>query len=304
MKYLVIGAGGTGGALAGYLAAGNKDVTLIARGLHLKAIQEKGLTILEGNNEKNIPVKALSEERYQEKADTIFVCVKYYSLKEIYSIIEHSCHENTIVIPVLNIFGSGEVMSSKLKSLQVLNGCIYIASQIESPGIISRSGEIFRVVFGRLDGKTDDKRLIQIEKDLDESGITPILSNNVRRDTLQKFSFVSPMAAAGTYLDGDAKLFKNDINARAIYIECVKEISNLGKAMDIELPENIVAINLKIMDDLDDDFTSSMQKDIKKGGNSEIDGLVFEVIRLGEKYNVELPTYNKIGSYLTTQSIL
>ncbi len=304
MKYLIIGAGGTGGAIAGYLSAANKDVTLIARGGHLKAIQENRLTIIEGKNKKVIPVKALAEAEYSEEADVIFLCVKYYSIKETYDLIKRSCHEKTIVIPVLNIFGTGERMAPDFEPIQVLNGCIYIASQIESPGIISRSGEIFRVVFGKLDGKTDDEKLIKIEKDLKDSGIIPILSNNIKKDTLQKFSFVSPMAAAGTYLDGNAKLFKTDLSARAIYSECVKEISILGKAMDIELPENIIEINLKIMDDLDDDFTSSMQKDIKKGGNSEIDGLVFEVIRLGEKYNVELPTYCRIGAYLANQPIL
>ena len=42
-KFLIIGTGGVGGSIAGFLALAGKDVTCIARGKHLKAIREKGL---------------------------------------------------------------------------------------------------------------------------------------------------------------------------------------------------------------------------------------------------------------------
>ena len=45
MKYLIIGAGGTGGVTGYYMKKAGKDVTLIARGEHLKKIQKQGLTL-------------------------------------------------------------------------------------------------------------------------------------------------------------------------------------------------------------------------------------------------------------------
>ena len=45
MKYLIIGAGGTGGSIGAYMTEAGKDVTLIARGLHLKKMQEEGLAM-------------------------------------------------------------------------------------------------------------------------------------------------------------------------------------------------------------------------------------------------------------------
>ena len=82
MKYVVIGAGGTGGAIGGFLAKAGKDVTLIARGAHLSKMQEKGLAFetVEGNF--TVPVKACTMEEYQETPDVIFVCVKGYSLED------------------------------------------------------------------------------------------------------------------------------------------------------------------------------------------------------------------------------
>lgn len=66
-------------------------------------------------------------------------------------------------------------------------------------------------------------------------------------------------------------------------------------AMGVGLPENIVKINLQIMDDFAPTATASMHWDIRSGKQSEVDGLVYEVVRLGEQYHLELPVYEKIA---------
>ena len=87
MQYAIIGAGGTGGTLAAYLTKGGADVTLIARGGHLAAIQESGLVIdrtwltPEADEFLTVPIKAMTVEDYQascaaRKPDVVFVCVK------------------------------------------------------------------------------------------------------------------------------------------------------------------------------------------------------------------------------------
>ena len=85
MKYAIIGAGGTGGTLGFYLTKAGKDVTLIARGSHLEAMQKQGLTMrqLWDGKEESIPVKACRMEEYTEQPDVILVCVKGYSLTDL-----------------------------------------------------------------------------------------------------------------------------------------------------------------------------------------------------------------------------
>lgn len=76
MKYAIIGAGGTGGTLGFYLTKAEKDVTLIARGSHLEAMQKQGLTMrqLWDGKEETIPAKACRMEEYTEQPDVILVC--------------------------------------------------------------------------------------------------------------------------------------------------------------------------------------------------------------------------------------
>ncbi|MDO4299649.1 MAG: 2-dehydropantoate 2-reductase [Lachnospiraceae bacterium] len=301
MNYLVIGAGGTGGCVAGYLAHAGKDVTLIARGKHLEAIRAEGLTIKRLHDTLHTFVNAVTELEYTErgqKADVVFVCVKGYSLESVYGLLRAASHEKTVIVPILNIYGTGDRIAEVFPELEVLNGCIYIAGEIVRPGVLKLSGDIFRIVYGRRDGNTDLPVLHQIERDLEESGITPILSANVRRDTFQKYSFVSPMAAVGAYFHSNAGDAKRPGAVRELFIECIREIDALANAMGIPFEVDIVETNLKIMDDLEDSCTASMQKDLEKGGDTEMDGLIFEVVRMGKKYRVPVPAYEKITAKL------
>ncbi|MDY3919723.1 MAG: ketopantoate reductase family protein [Candidatus Limivivens sp.] len=299
MNYLVIGAGGTGGCIAGYLAKAGKAVTLIARGDHLESIRANGLVIERLQDTLRIPVAAMTEQEYvsrKRKADVIFVCVKGYSLESIYDLLEKASHEKTVIIPILNIYGTGEKLAKVFPKQEVLNGCIYIAGEIRTPGVLKMSGDIFRIVYGRVDGDSSSPVLRQIAEDLGDSGITPVLSENIRRDTFQKYSFVSPMAAVGAFCGSNAGDAQKPGKVREMFISCVMEIRELAEAMGIPFSVDIVKTNLQIMDDLAAECTASMQKDLAKGGKTEMDGLIFEVVRMGKQYGVPVPVYEQIAA--------
>lgn len=301
MKYVIIGAGGTGGAIGGFLSKAGKDVTLIARGNHLAAMKEKGLHFETPDGDFTVPVKACTMEEYEETPDVVFVCVKGYSLQDTIPFIKKIADSHTIVIPILNIYGTGGRMQKLIPDIPVTDGCIYIAAEIKEPGTILMSGTIFRVVFGLRQGTSPQIKetvtpvLTTICHDLEESSITPILSPQIEKDALQKFSFVSPMAAAGSFYNAQAFVFQMKGQFRSTFISLIEEIKAISDAMGVSLPENIVEINLKIMDDLAPTATASMHRDIRDGKQSELDGLVFEVIRLGQKYGVPTPVYEMIA---------
>ncbi|HIS62605.1 MAG TPA: 2-dehydropantoate 2-reductase [Candidatus Scybalomonas excrementigallinarum] len=297
MKYLIIGAGGTGGSIGGFLANAKKDVTLIARGAHLHAMEEHGLsfeTTRKGNFTVN-PIKVCDMEHYEEKADVIFVCVKGYSLEDTIPFIKKASHEKTIVIPLLNIYGTGKKLQEQLPEVLVTDGCIYIVGEIKEAGKILQSGDIFRIVYGVRNKEEFRPELEAIKQDLEDAGIDVILSDNIQKDALQKFSFVSPMAACGAYYDVRVEEVQKEGDIRSTFIALIEEINEIAKAMNISLPENIVEINLEIMDQLAPNASASMQRDIWAGKASEIDGLVYEVVRLGKKYGVPTPMYDKVA---------
>ena len=142
MKYVVIGAGGTGGCLGGFLAEHGHDVTLIARNRHLEEIRRNGLILKSCSlGERQIrSVKACTMEEYSDTPDVVFVCVKFYSLEETIPFLQRIASENTLVIPILNIFGTGGILERSCPAPVILDGCIYIYSMIEAPESLSSRG--------------------------------------------------------------------------------------------------------------------------------------------------------------------
>jgi 2-dehydropantoate 2-reductase len=303
-KYTIIGTGGTGGAIGGYLAKAGKDVTFIARGDKLKAMQEHGLKVIRPKDEFVIdPIKASTLEEFQGKADVIFVCVKGYSIDAIIPELQRISDSNTIIIPILNIFGTGGEMQKHFPDTLVTDGCIYVAAQIKEPGCIQMNGDILRVIFGVRDKADYRDELKEIESDLIESGIEGILSDDIAKDALLKFSYVSPQGACGLYYGVAAGEIQKSGEIRDCFSQLIHEIDDLANAMDIHFEEDIVKRNLAILDSLAPSATTSLQRDVASGSASEIDGLIYEVVRLADKYVVEAQTYRKIAESLKEKGV-
>lgn len=306
MKYLVIGAGGTGGSIGAYMTEAGKDVTLIARGEHLKKMQQQGLrmeTTAKGDYTV-YPIQVRDMGHYEEQPDVIFVCVKGYSLQEVVPFIRRVAKESTIVIPILNIYGTGGKLQEQLPELLVTDGCIYIAGEVKEPGTILLKGNIFRIVFGVRNPEELRPELFQIAKDLQESGIDGVLSDNIRRDALQKFAYVSPMAACGLYYHVSAGEIQKTGEPRDTFVKLMKEVDALAVAMEVPFLVDIVTTNLQILDALTPEASTSMQRDIYAGKSSEIDGLIYEVIRMGQQYGVPTPVYEMVAKKAREDGLL
>lgn len=306
LKYMVIGAGGTGGAAGSYLAHAGLDVTFIARGKHLEAMRSSGLRVIRPHDEFTVgDLRAFSTEEYLQQAadtaapDVIFVCVKGYSVEETIPFIREAASADTVVIPILNLYGTGSRMQADLPDNMVTDGCIYVASEIQSPGVILMKGYILRIVFGlrREDaGRSEEFNdlFCRIRNDLTEAGIECIVSDNIERDALRKFSYVSPQGACGLRYGIPAGPMQHPGEERDCFAGLVSEIQLLAGAMGIDFGEDMVAVNLSILDGLSASATTSLQRDIAAGRSSEIDGLIYEVVRMGSRYGVTLPIYEDI----------
>ena len=303
LKYLIAGTGGVGGSIAAFLSLSGKDVTCIARGEHLAAIRGNGLQLhsdLKG--EHCLKVAAFTAEEFQGKADVIFVCVKGYSVDSITELIKRASHERTVVIPILNVYGTGPRIGQLVPHVTVLDGCIYIVGFVSGPGEITQMGKIFRLVFGaRPQQGVAPERLETIADVLRKAGIKADISDDINRDTFIKWSFISAMACTGAYHDVPMGPLQHPGAERDTFIGLSKESSEIGRKMGITYAEDPIGYNLKVIDKLDPDSTASMQKDIARGHESEVQGLLFDMITAAEEQGIDVPTYREVAKKFIKQ---
>ena len=293
LKYLIAGTGGVGGSIAAFLALAGKDVTCIARGGHLAALRENGLKLhsdLKGEHTLAVPAytaeeyAALASSADAYKADVIFVCVKGYSVDSITELIRHAAHKDTVVIPILNVYGTGPRIQRLVPGVTVLDGCIYIVGFVSGKGEITQMGKIFRLVYGaHKDTIVSRETLAAIQRDLQESGIKTDMS------------FISAMAVTGAYYDVPMGEVQKPGKVRDTFIGLSQESAALGRKLGIGFEEDIVAYNLKVIDKLAPESTASMQKDMARGHQSEVQGLLFDMIAAAEEQNIDIPTYRMVA---------
>ena len=294
MKYLIAGTGGVGGSIAGFLSLAGKDVTCIARGAHLQAIQKDGLKLKSDlKGEHTLVIPTMNAEEFNGKADVIFVCVKGYSVDSITDLIKRASHEKPVVIPILNV-------QRLVPGVTVLDGCIYIVGFVSGTGEITQMGKIFRLVYGAHKGTQVAPGIMEaIQKDLQESGIKAEISPDINRDTFVKWSFISAMAVTGAYYDVPMGEVQKPGKVRDTFIGLSTESAALGRKLGVEFPEDPVSYNLKVIDKLDPDSTASMQKDLARGHESEIQGLLFDMIAAAEEQGIDIPTYRMVAEKFT-----
>ncbi len=305
LKYLIAGTGGVGGSIAAFLALAGKNVTCIARGEHLAAIRENGLQLhsdLKGEYALRVPAytaeeyTALVSTSADYKADVIFVCVKGYSVDSITELIKSAAHEHTVVIPILNVYGTGPRIQRLVPGVTVLDGCIYIVGFVSGRGEITQMGKIFRLVYGAHRSTIVSRETLEaVQRDLQESGIKAEISDDINRDTFVKWSFISAMAVTGAYYDVPMGEVQKPGEVRNTFIGLSQESAALGRKLGIAFKEDIVEYNLKVIDKLAPESTASMQKDMAKGHQSEVQGLLFDMITVAEEQGIEVPTYRMVA---------
>ena len=152
MKIVIYGTGGVGGYFGARLHQAGNEVIFIARGKHLKAIQQNGLQLTSylGNYTAH-PVIAKKEITSIKNIDLILICVKAWQLEEAASKIKSVISKNTMVIPLLNGVTIIDTLISTIDKKNLLGGLCKVVSRIEDYGKISHDSYEPTIVFGELD---------------------------------------------------------------------------------------------------------------------------------------------------------
>jgi len=138
MDIVIYGIGGVGGYFGARLAQAGNNVTFIARGKHLEAIQQKGLQLKSNKGDYLVyPANVTSTISEVKNIDLILICVKTWQLEAIAEKIKPVLNEKTMVISLLNGVENADILCKKLAKKNILGGLCKVVSKVEGFGIIN-----------------------------------------------------------------------------------------------------------------------------------------------------------------------
>jgi len=299
MKIAMMGSGGVGGFFGGRLAHAGYDVSFVARGAHLAAMRERGLTI-ENEPQGNIQVprvRATDDPAAIGPVDIVVVSVKLWDTEKAARQIRPLLGPRTGVLSLQNGVVKDDILRRELGEAPVMGGVGYVATHISRPGVIHQVGTMQRIVLGEYDGRRSERAELLVEA-LKKSGVTAELSGDVRRAIWEKFVFLSALAGTTTAMRTTIGPIRQNPRTRAFLLDLMREAVAVGRAHGVALPEDYAEQRLAFADGLPADMTSSMHHDLERGNPLEVEWLSGAIVRLGEAKGVPTPANRAVWDVL------
>jgi 2-dehydropantoate 2-reductase len=305
MKVCVFGAGAIGGWLGVHLGQAGCELSAVARGAALQALQERGMRLEQAGEAKAAAVRASANPAELGRQDLVILTVKAPAMAQVAKAIGPLLGPETIVLTAMNGvpwwffqgFG-GPLSGTRLKAIDPdgsiaaaipsrhIIGCVVHAScSLAGPGIARHHFGNQLIVGEPSGGQTP--RVRELAALLGKAGFQAVLSEQIQRDTWYKLwgnMTMNPISAiTGATTD---KVLDDDL-VRGFIGKVMLEAREIGTRLGIPIdqqPEDRHQVTRKL-----GAFKTSMLQDVEAGKPLELDALVTSVREMGELTRVPTP---------------
>ncbi len=310
MKICIFGAGAIGGYMGAKLAAAGADVSLVARGPHLAAMRENGLTLIEEDARTTVPVTVSDDPSDLGPQDYVIVTLKAHSVPPVVPVMQPLIGPDSTVVSGVNGVPwwyfhriGGPLEGTRLETVdpgnaqwdgfgpdRVLGCVVYPAAEVSEPGVV-RHIEGNRFSLGEPDGSKSE-RALALSKALAAAGLRAPVRPRLRDEIWVKLwgnlSFNPISALTHATLDVLCTDPGTRAVARAMMIEAQEIAEKLGVKFPIDVDRRIdgaAAVGA---------HRTSMLQDLDAGRPMEIDALLGSVQELGVVTETPTPTIDTV----------
>lgn len=298
MKIAIFGSGGVGGYFGGRLAAAGEDVTFLARGAHLAAMQQDGLHIASPLGDVHLPkVQATDRPQAVGPVDVVLFTVKLYDVEASAAALGPMIGPDTVVITLQNGVDAMDMVAKHVGGDHVAGGAAYIVVVIDKPGHL-RHTAAQQLVFGERDGRRSD-RLVAFEQAGIRAGFQAQASNDVQSVLWTKFVRLATWSGMTTVTRSPMGVVRDTPATYDMMMAAIEEVIAVGKARGVTFPPDLMDGTIKLIKNFPAASKSSMLEDIERGRRLELPWLSGAVVRIGREVGVPTPIHQFITTILT-----
>ncbi|WP_299825015.1 2-dehydropantoate 2-reductase [uncultured Pontibacter sp.] len=288
MKIAIIGTGGVGGFFGAKLAKAGHEVTFLARGRHLQAMQTNGLSVKSIKGDFKLDkVTATDSIKAIGPTDLMMVCVKAWQVKETAAELAAIVSPDTLILPMQNGVLATEELAAHLPEKNILGGLCRIISKIDAPGVINHFGVEPTIIFGELDNTQSD-RAKQLQATFEQAGIQTKLADDIQAELWKKFISICVSGLLAVTRSNYRQVLELP-QTKQLLEDVLTEVYTLSQRIGITIEPDFVAKAIATFKSLPPESTASLTRDVWEGKPSEIEYQNGTVVKLAEKYNVPVP---------------
>lgn len=299
MKIVIIGPGALGCLLAASLTIkldrSNKKIPALDLWLldHLpdraKKLNEQGLILEEGGQQKHCKIKATADPNAIGSADIIILCVKSLQVAAGLDLASQLVHEDTLLLTMQNGIGHLELLKDKQKPPSIVIGVTAQGANLVAPGHVRHAGDgLTRVGFLKSVSFSKSLLLAKMCNMLNYGGIETVIVDNIMDYVWSKLLInagINALTAIHRYPNG--KLLESaDIKDRLT--AAVSEGAAVARTLGINLIGDPLAMTLAVCSKTAQNL-SSMLQDVNNGRPTEIDSINGAIAAAGRKLDIPTP---------------
>ncbi len=299
MRFAIVGSGAVGGFFGAKLVQAGHEVTFLARGAHLEALRQRGLTIRSPAGEVRVPVRAESDAARVGPVDVVMLAVKTYDLagalpavKTLVTASERPAlgGSTAVVLTLQNGVDSPDEVAAAVGREAVLGGSAYISAAIAEPGVLTQTGMHQRITFGEFFGDTSrsSPRVATLRDVLAGAGINTDAVADARVSLWDKLVFLAPFAG----LTGTTRLpigvLRTCPPTLDTYKEAASEVIRVAAAEGVTVNRNPETL-MRELQGLPPQTRASLLVDLEQGKRLEVEALMGSVVRRGRAAGVPTP---------------
>ncbi len=295
MSYLVMGAGALGSVFGGLLAEQGHEVAFVGLDDHLKAMQEKGLTIDGLWGRHVIPsVRAFyGTEGLEGTFDAILLSVKSYNTARVIGQALPFMHRDTLVFSIQNGLGNWEAIAGAVGWGRTVGARVIFGAEIDEPGRALVTVYADKVLLGSPTGDVSEERIRKVCDDFNRAGIPTDLSDRIESSLWGKVLYNCSLNALGAILNVPYGRLGEVPEVRDSMRRIIEEIFSVARAKGIPMmysgPEAYYQFLIEKQLPPTATHRSSMLQDMEKGRLTEIDALNGAIARYGKELSVPTP---------------
>jgi len=301
MRFAIVGSGAVGGYFGAKLARSGQTVTFIARGAHLTAIRERGLQIQSAMlGDFTVHAPADDDATRVGPVDVVLFTVKAYDNTNALKLLPPLMGPGSVVLTLQNGVDSVEEVAAAVGESRVLGGTTYVATALESPGVIVQTGVHRSIIFGEVFNERGrvTPRVQAIADVMAPADINVTTVADGRMPIWDKFVYLAPFSG----FTGAARLpiggIWTDPLVREMFYGAAKEIAALAAAEGVQISPDRFDRLAEYMDSIQPSTRSSLLIDLEMGKRIEVEALQGAAVRRAAKHGVPMPIITTLYSVL------
>ncbi|HTV66619.1 MAG TPA: 2-dehydropantoate 2-reductase [Bryocella sp.] len=305
MKFVVAGAGAIGAYIGARMAQAGFDITLFARGPHLRAMQQHGVQVRSAEGDFVARPRIVASLDEVGPVDVVFLGVKAHGLPQLAPQLTPVLGPETTVVSTQNgipwwyfqgLSGEwnglrlervdpGGVISAAIEAHRVIGSIVYFSTEIPAPGVVQHI-EGNRISLGEPDGSRSE-RCRSIAEALVKSGFRAPITARMRHEIWVKVLGNASFNPVSALTRATLVQMVRDPGVCSVIRNIMREVEAVSGKLGMELP---VSIDQRIAGaEKVGEHKTSMLQDLEAGRPMELEALVGAVVELGERLGVPMP---------------